>query len=334
MPPTTTQNLALSVSGSDQHAQAGQTLSVPLSARVVDLDRSLAPVSGQAIGWVVTSGGGSVSPQTGTTDASGQTSTSWTIGTTGTQTLEARTASNGATLSQTSQAFIDPPAIASVSVTPHTVTAYSGWTLPAYTVTVTPGIGTVDKSSAYTTTSRNENVVRTSTRDVPYAGPDSGSTYLVFQQGGKSDSLKVININHDTAAFYRAAPTDLNFSAAPDTAQFWYSQPIAGTYRGDSAVRAFQLYTFSSDKFGGPINSPNPVVCKARYTVTVEAGTLGPLHPATSPDQYPGCDPYTVYTFSLRLRASDIPSGQFGIHMTVCPLVEHPICDIRLVGLQ
>jgi hypothetical protein len=66
------------VSGDNQSGQVGTELPVPLVVEVVDADGN--PVPGAGITWTVTGGGGSVDPPTGTTDASGQASTHWTLG--------------------------------------------------------------------------------------------------------------------------------------------------------------------------------------------------------------------------------------------------------------
>jgi len=67
------------VSGQDQRAVVGQELPAPLVARVLDAaDR---PISGRAVKFVVTSGGGALSPQDVLTDDDGAATTRWTLGT-------------------------------------------------------------------------------------------------------------------------------------------------------------------------------------------------------------------------------------------------------------
>jgi adhesin/invasin len=76
------------VSGNNQSAPPRTTLPEPLVVRVVDEDGN--PIPSAAVTWVVTAGGGSVDPATGTTSTDGQTSTSWTLGSsTGTNTVKA-----------------------------------------------------------------------------------------------------------------------------------------------------------------------------------------------------------------------------------------------------
>lgn len=67
------------VSGDAQTATVGTQLAQPLVVRAVDPDGI--PVSGREIQFSVVSGGGSVSPSEATTNADGQVSVSWTLGT-------------------------------------------------------------------------------------------------------------------------------------------------------------------------------------------------------------------------------------------------------------
>ena len=66
-----------SVSGDGQSGSPGQALRNPLRVLVT---KDGAPMPGQSVSWVVTSGGGSVGAATSTTSADGQASTTWTLG--------------------------------------------------------------------------------------------------------------------------------------------------------------------------------------------------------------------------------------------------------------
>jgi adhesin/invasin len=78
----------LIVSGNNQTGPPGTTLPEDLVVQVVDQDGN--PIVGAALTWVVTAGGGSVDPTTGTTSANGQVATSWTLGpSAGTNTVQA-----------------------------------------------------------------------------------------------------------------------------------------------------------------------------------------------------------------------------------------------------
>ncbi|MHB1169359.1 MAG: Ig-like domain-containing protein [Longimicrobiales bacterium] len=68
----------VAAAGDAQNGDTGAELAEPLVARVED--RHGDPVAGVEVTWAVTSGGGSVDPATGTTDAAGVVSTRWTLG--------------------------------------------------------------------------------------------------------------------------------------------------------------------------------------------------------------------------------------------------------------
>ncbi len=80
------QTLAI-VSGNAQTGPVDQALADPL---VVRITQDGAAVSGTSVSWGVTAGDGSANPGTSVTDAAGQTSTTWTVGSAeGANTLEA-----------------------------------------------------------------------------------------------------------------------------------------------------------------------------------------------------------------------------------------------------
>ena len=66
------------VSGDVQTGAPSSELPNPLVVRVRDSNNN--PISGREVTWVVSSGRGSVSPESGTTDSQGQASTRWTLG--------------------------------------------------------------------------------------------------------------------------------------------------------------------------------------------------------------------------------------------------------------
>src|SRR5215208_936160 len=96
------------IDGDGQEAIVGQELGQPLVVTVTDGD--VASV-GSTVTWSAT-GGGSVSPTSATTDASGNASTTWTLGTTaGLQTAQATlSGASGSPASFTATAFSDQPA--------------------------------------------------------------------------------------------------------------------------------------------------------------------------------------------------------------------------------
>jgi hypothetical protein len=66
------------VSGNNQSGPVSTELPTPLVVAVLDAGQN--PVPGVAVTWVVRTGGGSVTPATSTTDASGQATAVWTLG--------------------------------------------------------------------------------------------------------------------------------------------------------------------------------------------------------------------------------------------------------------
>ena len=90
MDPSDEPAVVASASGNSQTGDIDTALPDPITVRVT---RDGAAVSGTSVNWTVTAGGGSASPTTSTTDAGGQASTTWTLGSTvGAQTLEASVA--------------------------------------------------------------------------------------------------------------------------------------------------------------------------------------------------------------------------------------------------
>src|SRR5690349_17383688 len=83
------------VAGADQQGTAGQELPIPIAVKVTDSGGHA--VAGQAVSFVVTSGGGSVFAGSATTNAQGIAQERWTLGnnTATPQTLEARVVSAG-----------------------------------------------------------------------------------------------------------------------------------------------------------------------------------------------------------------------------------------------
>ena len=82
------------VSGNGQSGEAGTALDAQLVVQV--LDDADNPVSGAAVSWSIESGGGSISPASGPTDAQGRAAAAWTLGpATGTQRVRATAAGAG-----------------------------------------------------------------------------------------------------------------------------------------------------------------------------------------------------------------------------------------------
>jgi PKD repeat protein len=66
------------VSGNGQQAPPGTQLPEPLVVQVLDAENN--PIPNLAVAWIIGEGGGSVSPETSTTDGQGMASSQWTLG--------------------------------------------------------------------------------------------------------------------------------------------------------------------------------------------------------------------------------------------------------------
>ncbi len=114
------------VSGGGQTGPVGAPLPNPLRVRALDAYGN--PIAGQAVTWSIASGDGSVTPTSGTTDASGNASADWTLGpAVGAQSLSAR-AGTLPTVTFQATAVPGPPAKL-VLVTQPATSAQSGATL-------------------------------------------------------------------------------------------------------------------------------------------------------------------------------------------------------------
>ena len=121
------------ISGDNQSANPGQQLAQPLVVQV--LDGSNNPIPNRAVTWVIGDGGGSVDPANTTTDAQGNASTNWTLGSgIGANTVNAVVSGVGtATFTATATAGSASASNSTVSASPTTITVGSG----SSTITVT-----------------------------------------------------------------------------------------------------------------------------------------------------------------------------------------------------
>jgi len=113
------------VSGNGQSGSVGTELPAPLTVNVTD--SGARPVSGVTVSWAVTTGGGTVTPASGTTDGSGTASARWRLGSApGTNQVTALVAGlTPATFNATATAAVT----ASVTVSSPTLSPYEGDTV-------------------------------------------------------------------------------------------------------------------------------------------------------------------------------------------------------------
>lgn len=97
--------------GNNQTTTVNATLVTPLTVKVTDA--AGAAVAGVTVNWVVTSGGGSVTPATSTTDSNGRATTVFTLGSTvGTQTVNASVATIASPVTFAATGISNTPVIA------------------------------------------------------------------------------------------------------------------------------------------------------------------------------------------------------------------------------
>jgi hypothetical protein len=75
------------VTGDGQVGAPGSPLSLPIVVKLLDQDGN--PMPGQPVAWVISTGGGTVVPQSPTTDENGMASAAWTLGSEGPNSLNA-----------------------------------------------------------------------------------------------------------------------------------------------------------------------------------------------------------------------------------------------------
>jgi len=85
--PTSSPAVLQMVTGNGQSGVPGSPLSQPIVVKLLDQDGN--PMPGQRVAWVISTGGGTVVPQSPTTDENGTASATWTLGTEGPNSLNA-----------------------------------------------------------------------------------------------------------------------------------------------------------------------------------------------------------------------------------------------------
>lgn len=202
---TTASNPHLSVPGAisavsstdDQTGTVGQPLALPVTVRVVD--QSNAPLPGAHIQWEPVSGAGTVDASTSTTDATGQASTHWTVGTTpGTDSLRVIT-TNGLSIYLIANVVAGPVALvnktsgdaqtvpigSSTFPLVVTVTDKYGNPIPGTTVRWAASAGTLTASSSTSDGKGQAQVVLTT------VGP-TAATYTVTATAGSASATFTI----------------------------------------------------------------------------------------------------------------------------------------------
>lgn len=158
------------VSGNGQSAEPGEVLPNPL---IVQVTRSGAAVSGQAVAWSVVGGGGTLSAATSTTDNAGMASTTLTLGAAaGGNTVEASAAGltgSPVSFSGTGVLATPPPNTASVTVADFSFTPPTSPLAVGGTVTWT-WAGAVDHNVTFSSANSATQTAGSYSQTFPTAG--------------------------------------------------------------------------------------------------------------------------------------------------------------------
>jgi uncharacterized protein YjdB len=196
------------VSGNNQTANFGTALAQPIVAKVADAFGN--GVAGVQVTFNPTSGGGSVTPASMSSNASGLASTQWTLGAAGTQTLQvASTGLTGSPITVNATGGSGPGPLATTTVSPHLDT------LTSFTDTRQITAQGRDASNnlvggTWTWVSRNPAAATVNTNGLVTTVAD-GSTYIVATEtGGTKDSALIVvqqriagvNVNPSSRSIY------------------------------------------------------------------------------------------------------------------------------------
>jgi len=194
--------------GDGQSAGVGQALSRSLVVKVVDAAGSA--VKGVAVAWTVAGGGGTVNPGSGTTDAQGLASTTWTLGLgIGTNAVTARVASNAAIASVSFYATAQPGPAAKMAFIAQPSAVAGGVISPAVQVLVQDALGN-------TVTSATTSITMAITSGTGTSGAVLGGTPIRAAVGGVAT---FVDLTVDRAGTgYTLTATATNLTSATSTA--------------------------------------------------------------------------------------------------------------------
>ena len=220
------------VSGDLQTDTAGLALAAPIVVRVMDGNGD--PVGGVPVTWSVGSGGGSLSPESSTTNAAGETSSQWALGTTAGQQTATASATGVPSVSFSATAVPDRPAMVTPGSDTTRLTALED--TAQITVTVADQYGNVIASPTLAWSSSDTSVVKVDASGrvwseaegeaevTAVADTATGRVIVVVQQAGASLVLTptdiVLTAVGDTVRM-EATATDANGYPVPAPALVW-----------------------------------------------------------------------------------------------------------------
>ena len=168
-------------------ATVGAPVEGGISVKVTDADGR--PVGGTAVAFLVTVGSGTASPRLVTTDAKGQATTTWTLGTVaGANQLTATV--SGINASLRFDAIGTPGPVAAIAVTPQSPRMVPGVDTARIAATSLDVFGNVT-SPVPTLTIRDPSLISIDGGGLVHALRRGASTYVVATAAAKSDSVRV-----------------------------------------------------------------------------------------------------------------------------------------------
>ncbi len=192
---------ASAVGGADLIATVGTAVGT-LQLRVVDEAGS--PLSGISVAWSVTSGGGSVSPASSTTDANGIAQTTWTLGpTAGAQTVTGTVSGLPAV---TFNATAEPGAASQVIVSPSTITLDALGATGQFSATVADANGNPIAGGTMAWSSSTVGVATVSTTGAAEAVSNGTST--ITATSGEFEGTAVVTVLQTAATVAVTSPTE------------------------------------------------------------------------------------------------------------------------------
>ena len=286
-------------SGGSQSGSFGAMLAAPVVLKVVDAYGN--PVAGTAVTFAVASGGGSVGTPSATTNASGLASTTWTLGSSGAQSITGSSA--GLTGSPiTISAVTASGSIAATDVSPRYDTLTSLGATAALSAQARDVSGGAIAGS-FSWTSRNSLIATVSSGGVLTAVAN-GSTYVVAQEiGGTRDSALVVvqqrvasvNITPGSRALYVTGTFAYSAVAVDGRGNAMASQPtftwsstspsVASVDASSGAVTALAIGTTQIRATAGNTVGVSPLTVQTpikRIVVSIDTGSVA----ATVPDTF------------------------------------------------
>jgi len=249
------------ISGDGQVGGAGTVLPAPLAIRV--LSSSGAPLQGIAVQWEVTQGGGSVSRNSGLTDANGEAQVDWTLGSApGTGKV---TATVSGLQAETFTATTTAGPVANIVVSPDQATIIAGKTV-SYAAAAKDEFGNTVNTS-FSWDSSDESVAMIGSSTGVATGLRAGAVIITALAGGVSGSA-ALTVN---SVPLPSAVSDLAVAATTTT-----TATLSFTEVNDGSGRpaAYQIRFFDGNGDWGTATPVTSGTCAGTLTGTAIGGAI------------------------------------------------------------